>query len=195
MTCPRFAVTIGRVASITMGEFRQNIWAPWRMAYIRSLGEEADDGCFLCGYAGVAADDGVHHVVWRGSTAFAVLNRFPYTNGHLLISPLAHKAMPADLTPDESLELMTAVGRSIEALRECLGAQGFNIGMNIGRCAGAGLPDHLHWHVVPRWNGDTNFMSIVDDVRVIPDSLESNAAKLRNWFASGRKPGDATDQA
>ncbi|MCK6482884.1 MAG: HIT domain-containing protein [Phycisphaerae bacterium] len=178
-----------------MGEFRQNIWAPWRMAYIRSLGEETDDGCFLCRYAGAPADDGDNHVVWRGAAAFAVLNRFPYTNGHLLVSPLAHKAMLADLTPDESLELMTAVGRSLEALRECLGAQGFNVGMNVGRCAGAGLPDHLHWHVVPRWNGDTNFMSIVDDVRVIPESLEANAGMLRSWFAARRGTSGTSGQS
>jgi len=168
-----------------MAEFHQNLWAPWRMEYIRSLREDLDNGCFLCRYAGNPDADTANHVLKRTATSMVLLNRFPYSNGHLLIAPRAHKAQLAELTADETVDLMRLISDGMSALRTCMHAQGFNIGMNLGHCAGAGLPDHLHWHVVPRWSGDTNYMSVIGDVRVIPDSLEANFRALREQLMQG----------
>ena len=150
----------------------RNIWAPWRMKYIESLHQGTDE-CFLCRYR----DEGEHDndrenlVLWRGVHCLAVLNRFPYTGGHALVAPLEHVAGLQDMSGEAMREMMTMLRDLQRVLTEALDAGGFNIGMNIGRCAGAGLPGHLHAHIVPRWGGDTNFMSVFDDVRVIPTSL------------------------
>lgn len=165
-----------------MAEFHANLWAPWRMDYIRSLGEDAPGGCFLCGHAVDPAADESNNVVHRSGGLFVVMNRFPYSNGHLLVAPVGHKAALGDLTAEEAAASLRLLARCMEALGACVHAQGFNVGMNVGRCAGAGLPDHLHWHVVPRWGGDTNFMSVIGDARVIPESMQANAAALRRWF-------------
>lgn len=173
-----------------MAGFHDNLWAPWRMDYIRSLGEETAGGCFLCRYARDPAADAAHHVVLRTQHTLITLNRFPYNNGHLLVAPLVHKPSPCDLSEPESLDLMRLVCASVEGLAATLSAQGFNIGMNLGHCAGAGLPDHLHWHIVPRWAGDTNYMSVIADTRVIPESLEQNYRRLHEWFlARGERAG------
>lgn len=163
-----------------MPEFSTNLWAPWRMEYIRSLGPEVTDGgCFLCRYWANPQDDRVNHVLWRRDSCFVVMNRFPYTNGHLLIASSEHKSDLVDLS-DEALADMTRVVRdAVAVLKATLRPQGFNIGYNLGLCAGAGLPGHLHAHVVPRWSGDTNFMAVVGDVRVVPDSLDALAVELR----------------
>jgi len=157
------------------------LWAPWRLPYIVSAGDqpqkkhpEQDSGCFLCRYAAdEAARDRENFVLFRGRHSLTVLNRFPYNNGHLLVAPLQHKAELSELSDDELLECMHALQRMTDALRQVINADGFNIGLNLGAVAGAGLPGHLHWHLVPRWRGDTNFMSVVADLRVIPQSLSA----------------------
>jgi len=167
-----------------MTEFNRNLWAPWRMDYIRSLNEEGEGtGCFLCEYAGAPDGDAGNHVVWRGDACLTVFNRFPYCNGHLLTAPLAHVAGLDELDDAALNELIRQVRDARRLLAETTGAQGFNIGMNFGRCAGAGLPGHLHVHIVPRWEGDTNFMSVVGDARVISQSIEALREEMRKAAA------------
>ena len=151
-------------------EWSRNIWAPWRMEYIESLREE-DGGCFLCAAAGDPSADDENLVIWRGRRSFAVLNRFPYTGGHSLVAPLAHVAGLEDLDEPTLLEIFAMVRDLRAVLARAIRAEGFNVGLNLGRCAGAGLPGHLHVHIVPRWPGDTNFMAVLGDVRVIPVAL------------------------
>ena len=162
-----------------MNEFPDNLWAPWRMEYIQSLAEENRSGCFLCDYRDNPSADAAHHVVWRTTDCFVLMNRFPYTNGHLLIAPLAHFDDLTGLSTSQLTSLMVQTRDSKRLLSETLAPQGFNIGINFGLCAGAGLPGHLHVHLVPRWNGDTNFMAVLGDVRVIPESLDRLYARLR----------------
>ncbi|MHC4442457.1 MAG: HIT family protein [Planctomycetota bacterium] len=163
-----------------MSEFNRNLWAPWRMEYIHSLVEhEGKNDCFLCEYAGQPDKDGAHHVVWRGAKCFTVFNRFPYSSGHLLISPLEHLADMDNLDDGSLVELISQVRDSMSLLRKTVWPHGFNVGMNFGRCAGAGLPDHLHVHVVPRWDGDTNFMPVFGDVKVIPLGIEELYETMR----------------
>lgn len=163
----------------------EQIWAPWRLAYIKQAegGEEpkvtdlellpsAEPSCFLC-QAAVATDDRQRYVVHRGPNAITVLNRYPYNNGHLLVAPRRHLARLDLLTPPEQGELAETLTHMVQLLERVLNPQGFNVGLNLGRAAGAGLPGHLHWHVVPRWSGDTNFMPTLASVRVIPESLEA----------------------
>ena len=150
----------------------EQLWAPWRLAYIKNSKEEQTGGCFLCRYRD-ENNDADNFVVRRGAVSLVVLNRFPYNNGHLLIAPSAHKAELQELTDEELLECQHQVRDMLAVLRACVAPEGFNIGVNVGKVAGAGLPGHLHWHVVPRWNGDTNFMSVIDDVTVIPQSLRA----------------------
>ena len=162
------------------------------MEYIESL--SGDNGCFLCRYREATENDSENFVLWRGQRCFVVLNRFPYTNGHAMVAPLAHIATLADLDTETMCEL-TAMVRDLQGvLTDVVHADGFNIGMNIGRCAGAGLPDHLHVHVVPRWNGDTNFMPVFGEVRVIPMSLKSLYGKLREASERMRPPRSTPEQ-
>ncbi|MFA6134280.1 MAG: HIT domain-containing protein [Phycisphaerae bacterium] len=159
-------------------ERSRNIWAPWRMEYIDAL-SEPDGGCFLCRYQPDKAEDEKHLVLWRGKHGMAVLNRFPYTGGHSMVAPYAHVGDLSQLDEPTMLELFAMLRDLQAALAKAVGAQGFNIGINIGRCAGAGLPGHLHIHIVPRWSGDTNFMAVFGGARVIPISLETMYAQLR----------------
>jgi ATP adenylyltransferase len=155
-----------------MAEFqKKNLWAPWRMEYIDGLSDEAGQACFLCHALSSPAEDEKNHVLWRDARTFALLNRFPYSGGHTLIAPAAHVGEPEDLPDDVLLDLMRRTRDVKRVLQAALHAQGFNIGLNLGRCAGAGLPGHLHLHVVPRWSGDVNFMAVLGDVKVIPQSL------------------------
>jgi len=149
------------------------LWAPWRLAYVAKPGPPKSDGeCFIC--TGLAADaDRENLIAWRTPLSVVVLNRFPYNNGHLLVAPRAHKAGLDAMEPEELLDVMLALRRMVALLQELMRPEGFNIGLNIGRVAGAGLPGHLHWHIVPRWNGDTNFMTVMDDTRVINQSLDA----------------------
>ena len=150
------------------------LFAPWRMDYIKSVVKgEDDEACFLCQAAAATTDDERRKrlTLWTTDTMAVVINRYPYTNGHLLIAPRAHKADLEDLTEAEQLDLQRQTAEAVRLLKRAMSPQGFNIGINIGRCAGAGLPGHLHQHVVPRWNGDTNFMGVVGEVRVVPQAM------------------------
>jgi ATP adenylyltransferase len=150
------------------------LFAPWRMDYIKSVVKgEDDDKCFLCQAAAASGDEERRKrlTLWTTPTMMVVINRYPYTNGHLLIAPVAHKAELEELTAEEQLDLHKQTAEAVKLLKRGMSPQGFNIGINIGRCAGAGLPGHLHQHVVPRWNGDTNFMGVVGEVRVVPQAM------------------------
>ncbi len=149
------------------------LWAPWRLAYVATPPKPAPDaGCFIC--RGLADhDDRANLIVLRTTRSTVVLNRFPYNNGHLLVAPLAHKGQLSELTEDELLDVQLVLRRMIGLLSEAMRPDGYNVGLNLGKVAGAGLPGHVHWHVVPRWHGDTNFMPIVADVKVIPQSLDA----------------------
>ena len=150
----------------------KHLWAPWRSAYI--LGTEApEQGCILCNRARCSADDmRKMGVLYQGEQSFVMLNKFPYTGGHLMVVPKRHLSDPDDLTDAEYRDLMELVRTSTSLLRKAFSPQGFNIGMNLGRVAGAGIEDHIHWHLVPRWNGDNNFMPVLSDTRVVSQSLE-----------------------
>jgi ATP adenylyltransferase len=150
-----------------------HLWAPWRLAYIANAPKSAgDDECFICRSL-AEADDRKNLIALRTPRTAVVLNRYPYNNGHLLIAPLAHKGAFSELDSGELLELQETLRRMISILDEAMSPRGYNVGLNLGRVAGAGLPGHLHWHLVPRWNGDTNFMTAVADVRVISQSLDA----------------------
>jgi ATP adenylyltransferase len=148
------------------------LWAPWRLSYVASPKLPADDdACFIC--RGLTdAKDRENLVALRGPKTVVVLNRFPYNNGHLLIAPNAHKGQLHELDVEEIVEMQKTITRLVAVLADMMKPDGFNIGLNLGKAAGAGLPGHLHWHLVPRWNGDTNFMPVFSDTRVIVQSLE-----------------------
>ena len=149
------------------------LYAPWRMEYIRSLHKPAAEGCFICEAAAASedADRRGRLVLWQTDHAVVLLNRYPYTNGHLLIAPRAHKPELEDLTDEERLDLAKQTTEAVRLLKRAVSAQGFNIGINLGRIAGAGVPGHLHQHVVPRWAGDINFMHVVGEVSVVPEAM------------------------
>lgn len=152
---------------------RRNLWAPWRMEYIRSLAD-GGSGCFLCDHAGDPAQDTAGHVLWRGPQTLTLLNRFPYSSGHVLVAPLRHVASLEELNESELLELMQRLRDAKRTIEHGFGARGFNIGFNLGACAGAGIPGHIHGHVVPRWHGDVNYMAVIGDVKVIPEALQAS---------------------
>ena len=158
-------------------EWNTNLWAPWRMEYIESLAGDGPD-CFLCDIRDRPDRDAENLLIWRGRRCMTVLNRFPYTGGHSLIAPFDHVGDLGDVDDETVLEMMAMVRDVQRAVASALSAHGFNIGINVGRCAGAGLPGHLHVHVVPRWSGDTNFMAVFGDVRVIPDALSRVREKV-----------------
>lgn len=151
----------------------ETLWAPWRLAYIQSPDKPQPEGCFLCRFGPTPDQDVENLVLHRGERAFVVLNRYPYNNGHLLVAPYAHKASLVDLDDAELLECAQLLRMMVDRLSRAMSPDGFNIGLNLGRVAGAGLPGHLHWHIVPRWNGDTNFMPVLADVHVIPQALDA----------------------
>ena len=156
----------------------QQLWAPWRLAYVQTSEpketQPSKPSCFLCSYRDDdPANDSRNLVVLRGEHSIVVLNRFPYNNGHLLIAPRKHKADLRDLNDAELLETSHLLQRMIGMLEKTISPDGFNVGLNLGRVAGAGLPGHLHWHIVPRWNGDTNFMPILGEAKVIPQALDA----------------------
>ena len=153
------------------------LWAPWRGEYVKSAGKDEDQGCLFCELQ--KQDDEEALILARSENSFAVLNRYPYNSGHLMVAPLRHVGSFEDVEDDESLDMQGLMQRAIRALSEAMEPHGFNIGMNLGRVAGAGVPDHLHWHVVPRWNGDTNFMPLVGGTKVMPEALGDTLSKLR----------------
>ncbi len=144
-------------------------------------GGDGDKGCVFCDHL-EAGDDEAAHILHRGGTVFVILNAYPYNTGHLLVAPLRHVEELHDLEPDERAELMELTTRATEIIRKAMGAHGFNVGMNLGPVAGAGIPGHLHVHVVPRWGGDTNFMPVVGDTKVLPEMVADTDAKLRGMF-------------
>lgn len=153
------------------------LWAPWRLKYIQlSKGTPAGDFLARCDQEEA---DRENLVVCRSELSIVMLNRYPYNNGHLLVAPRRVVAELSQMSDAELLDAQRQIQRMLDALRATMNPDGFNIGLNLGRAAGAGLPEHLHWHIVPRWNGDTNFMTLVDDVRVIVESLDEVWLRLR----------------
>ncbi len=155
------------------------VWAPWRMDYITG---PRDGGCFLCSLAGTEPSPDTL-LLARTPASLVVFNRYPYNNGHLLVAPRRHVAEPGALGGEEYVELMEVFRLSLDALGRAFSPEGFNAGLNLGKTAGAGLESHLHWHIVPRWNGDTNFMPVVAGTRVVPEALAATWGKLRPFFA------------
>lgn len=155
----------------------ERLWAPWRMEYIGSAKEGKDQGCIFCEKP-KEGDDEKAYILARTEKSFAMLNAYPYNSGHLMVAPFGHVGELEGLEVDELLDLQKLLQRSIKALKEAMQPDGFNIGMNLGTVAGAGIPDHLHWHVVPRWSGDTNFMPVAADTKVLPQTLVSSFRAL-----------------
>ena len=153
----------------------QQMWTPWRMAYIR---REKRPGCIFCDML-EATDDRANLILHRGELAFLVLNKYPYNNGHLMAVPYRHVDTLEALTPEEGMDMMAMVTLGIRALRRSANPHGFNIGVNIGKVAGAGVLDHIHTHIVPRWEGDANFMPVLGDVRLIPQDLGETYDELK----------------
>ena len=160
---------------------RKNLWAPWRIEYIRSLTEEG--GCFICDYLKDPDKDEENLVLWRNTNCIVMLNRFPYNNGHLLIAPTRHIDDLDSATDAELLDLMKFTSYCQQALTAAISPHGFNVGMNFGRCAGAGLPGHMHIHIVPRWDGDTNYMAVCAGTDVISQHLRQLYAELKQVSA------------
>jgi ATP adenylyltransferase len=158
------------------------LWSPWRLAYVTGTPSTAD--CVFCDAAEAIRSGGDEHplVVARGRGVFIILNLYPYNNGHLMVVPERHVASLSALNPDELNELMRLTKESEIALNEAYQPQGINVGINLGRPAGAGILDHIHIHLVPRWTGDTNFMSVIGETRVLPEDLATTALRLRSIF-------------
>jgi ATP adenylyltransferase len=156
------------------------LWAPWRIEYITNPKEE---GCFFCQYPR-ENDDQKRLILYRGKHSFVIMNYYPYNNGHLMIAPYQHTSELAELTAQERLEIFTLLDKAVTILRETMQAEGFNIGLNLGAVAGAGVKDHLHFHIVPRWQGDTNFMPVLGHTKVISEGLRETYLKLREKFAT-----------
>jgi len=152
----------------------EKLWAPWRMAYIEV---PQSPGCVFCTKT-PAEDDREQLVLYRGEHCFVLMNLFPYNNGHLMIAPYRHTADLVGLTAEEQTEMMTLTRYCVRVLGEAFHPDAYNIGMNLGRVAGAGIADHLHMHVVPRWNGDTNFMPVIAETKVLPDALYGSYDKI-----------------
>ena len=151
------------------------LWAPWRLEYVQSADE--GEGCLFC-RAAEPGDEDEKLVVHRGRAAVVILNRFPYSSGHLMVAPVRHVGEFAELADDEALEIHRLAGHGIGALAQTYAPQGYNAGWNLGRIAGAGVVDHVHLHLVPRWAGDTNFMPVLADVKVMPEHLAETRRKL-----------------
>lgn len=163
------------------------LWAPWRIPYLKKLTRQADpDPCFFCSYVAAPKKDRKNLVLLRGKTSFVVLNRFPYAGGHLLIAPMAHKGELSQLTKAEETETFDLLRLMQRALDRTMHPQGYNIGLNLGRAAGAGIPGHVHFHIVPRWVGDHNFITSVAAAKVIPQALEELHAELQKALRSVR---------
>ena len=152
----------------------QQLWAPWRLEYIARA--DVDEGCFFCRAAEASDEEGL--VVHRGEKAFVLLNKFPYSSGHVMVAPYRHVGDFGELDNDEALEIHRLAGQALRALAAVYAPQGYNLGWNLGRIAGAGVLDHVHEHVVPRWAGDTNFMPVLADVKVLPEHLRETRQRL-----------------
>jgi ATP adenylyltransferase len=159
----------------------KKLWAPWRMRYISSIYKKNDTGCIFCAKPKQKTDP-ENLILYRGKKCFVILNAFPYNNGHLMVVPYAHAGQFTALKKDVLLEMTIISQQAMRVLEKVLHAEGFNWGANIGRVAGAGIKDHAHVHIVPRWNGDANFMPVIGDVKVLSECLEDTYAKLVKEF-------------
>ncbi|MGC9395261.1 MAG: HIT family protein [Anaerolineae bacterium] len=157
----------------------KQLWAPWRMPYLRGENTKVA-GCLFC--QKLTQEDAVEHILYRGARCAVMLNRFPYTNGHMMVVPYTHIGMLEDLDDATLLEMMQLVQHSLRALRQVFNPQGFNVGVNEGSVAGAGVAEHVHLHIVPRWAGDVNYMTVIGETRVIPQSLDETYAAFRPLF-------------
>lgn len=164
------------------------MWSPWRSQYIATFkkkpAKKKRSRVSLFAAALKAKDDDRHLIVWRGKRCFVIMNRYPYNSGHLMVVPNRQTADVQSLTGEELTEIMQTVQRSIRALDDVMHPQGYNFGTNIGRVSGAGVADHIHFHIVPRWNGDTNFMPVLADTKVISEDMRETLKKLRKSFAT-----------
>jgi ATP adenylyltransferase len=157
------------------------LWTPWRREFIEDAASNASGECFLC-IGPAEHDDRANLIVFRAPCTFVLLNRYPYNSGHLMVAPYAHLGDLAKLEASTAEELMRTTQRAVDVLQQVYKPDGFNLGMNLGRPAGAGVPDHLHMHVVPRWSGDTNFMPIVGQTKVLPETLDQTYERLEPVF-------------
>jgi ATP adenylyltransferase len=159
-----------------------HLWSPWRFRYVTEAGGDA--GCFLCAaVAAGASRDREHRVLYRGRKNLVLLNIFPYTNGHTMVAPYAHVADFASLDRETAFEMTELAQRVQAALESSYHPEGYNLGINLGKCAGAGLADHLHLHVLPRWTGDASFMTVIGETRVLPEDLDATYDKLLRFFS------------
>ena len=152
------------------------LWSPWRYRYVSTAAPAHE--CIFCAHA-ASADDRANHVVLRAERNFVLLNLYPYTSGHLMIAPYEHVATLTEAHPDTLVEMMSLTRRSEQALRDLYNPGGINVGMNLGECAGAGVAGHIHMHILPRWGGDSSFMTTVAETRVLPEDLETTGDRLR----------------
>jgi ATP adenylyltransferase len=159
----------------------EQLWAPWRLEYIK--GADELPGCIFC--RALEGEDEETLIVYRGERAFVLLNKFPYVSGHLMVAPVRHVGEYGELDDEEAVEIHRLVQAGITALAEAYGPQGYNLGWNLGRVAGAGVLDHVHQHVVPRWAGDTNFMPVLADVKVLPEHLSESRRRLADAWPPG----------
>ncbi|MGH2954370.1 MAG: HIT family protein [Solirubrobacterales bacterium] len=160
----------------------QRIWAPWRLAYVKDAAKDSEQECIFCAKPR-EEDDAANLIVHRGELCFVILNLFPYTNGHLMIAPYGHVGYLPDLEPESLAETMALAQQAMRVLDDSYAPHGYNLGFNQGRVAGAGIEHHVHLHVVPRWGGDTNFMPVLADTRVMPQSLVQTYETLKGRFA------------
>jgi len=165
----------------------ETMWAPWRMEYI--LGEK-DSGCVFCR----APKNGEGLTLFAGKRIMVLMNRYPYTNGHLLVAPVRHLSSLDQLTSLEMNDLMGALAKSVEILKKTMSPDGFNVGLNLGKAAGAGIEEHLHFHIVPRWQGDVNFLSVLADVRVVPEHIAATCGRLKPYFDTAQLEEDRHEE-
>jgi ATP adenylyltransferase len=158
----------------------KSLWAPWRIRFILDCLQSP--GCVFCS-APKEKDDPRVLIVHRSTHSFTILNKYPYNSGHLMVVPYRHTSDFATLTPEEMSDIHEEVRRAVRALTASMKPQGFNVGMNLGEAGGAGIRDHLHYHVVPRWNGDTNYMPVLGETKVLPESLEETLARLTSVYS------------
>jgi ATP adenylyltransferase len=159
------------------------IWAPWRLKYVKDADKDNEDQCVFCAKPALG-DDETALIVHRGRSSFVILNLYPYTNGHLMVSPYEHVGRIQDIPEETTTEMLALAKLAMTQLEDVYGPQGFNVGFNQGRSAGAGVEHHIHMHVVPRWGGDTNFMPVIANHRVMPQSLEDSYRVLREAFSA-----------
>ena len=159
----------------------ERIWAPWRLEYVKDASKDLEQECIFC-VKPAAGDDEASLIVYRGERCFVILNLFPYTNGHLMVAPFEHLSSITELSAETIAEMMDLAQRAMRGLEQHYAPHGYNVGFNQGRVAGAGVEHHIHMHVVPRWGGDTNFMPVLADTRVMPQSLEQSYETLRDVF-------------